>query len=155
MSTFLILLEYWSPVSLNFGRNLKKQKNHCFSSIGWFFDQIALKQKSRKANMLCRSFSVLEIFETSPSFHIKLFFNLQWRSKNGLFEVCTLRHLICSSQLEYFSHQSSLAVWNVNPSLFHYIMQKMIWCLEKAYFDGRYIILKNPHTFFFSKIKYT
>ena len=92
MSTFLILLEYWSPVSLNFGRNLKKQKNHCFSSIGWFFDQIALKQKSRKANMLCRSFSVLEIFETSPSFHIKLFFNLQWRSKNGLFEVCTLRH---------------------------------------------------------------
>ena len=44
----------------------------------------------------------------------------------------TLRHLICSLQLEYFSHQSSLAVWNVNPSLFHY-MQKMIWCLEKAY----------------------
>ena len=67
----------------------------------------------------------------------------------------TLRHLICSLQLEYFSHQSSLAVLNVNPSLFHYIMQKMIWYLEKAYFDGRYITLKNPHTFFFSKIKYT
>ena len=67
MSTFLILLEYWSLVLLNFGQNLKKnQENHCFLGIGWFVDQMALKQKLRKENTICRSFSVLEIFETSP-----------------------------------------------------------------------------------------
>ena len=84
--------------------------------------------------MLRRSFSVLEIFKTSPIFHIKIFFNLQWLFKSG----CTLHHkyhVICSLQLEDFSHQSSWAVWNVNlnylcnrqtrvlnPSLFHYII---------------------------------
>ena len=67
----------------------KNQENHCFLGIGWFIDQMALKQKLRKANMLCRSFSVLEIFETCPTFHIKLVFSLQWLIKSGLFEGCT------------------------------------------------------------------
>ena len=31
---------------------------------------MALKQKLRETNMLCESFSLLEILETSPSFHI-------------------------------------------------------------------------------------
>ena len=129
---------------------------------------MALKKKLSKADLLCRSFSVLEIFETSTSFHIKLFFNLQWLTKNGLFEGCTLCHkflYVMSHDLFItawnFSHQGSVAVWNVNlsylcirkssvlnPSLFHIINIEMVWCPEKAFFDVRHVTFKNTLIFF-------